>query len=158
MRKADYLLKGIGPKKEELEKKPNAGIFTIVGTAFNFIGLIVSFMIWHERQAAYSVAVGLIIMVIGCMSFAIGQTMGADETKGKAKKYYWLINLWGLIFIPLSLCFNVLDGFFGGYVGLTAPYPLLGNSFATYGLFWLIYFGICIVGDLILIKKGKVSG
>ena len=151
----DYLLKGIEPKKEELEKKPDAGIFSIVGTAINFIGLIVSIMIWHEKQVSSSVAVGLIIMAIGCMSFAVGQTIGAGETKIKAKKYYWLINLWGLIFIPLSLCFNVLDGHFGGYVGLIAPYPLLGNSFVTYGLCWLTYFGICIVGNLILIKKDK---
>ncbi|MBE5968201.1 MAG: helix-turn-helix transcriptional regulator [Lachnospiraceae bacterium] len=153
----DYLLKGIEPKKEELEKKPDARIFSIVGTAFNFIGLIVSFMIWHEVQESSSVAVGLIIMAIGCMIFAVGQIIGANETKAKAKKYYWLINLWGFVFIPLSLCFNVLDGFFGGYVGFIAPYPLLGNSFITYGLCWLAYFGICTVGSLILIKKGKAS-
>jgi transcriptional regulator with XRE-family HTH domain len=154
----DYLLKGIGPKTEETKKKPDAGIFSIVGTAFNFIGLIVAIMIWHEEQVASSVAVGLIIMAIGCMSFALGQTMSADETRVKAKKYFWLINLWVLVLIPLSLCFNVLDGFLGGYVGLIAPYPLLGNSFITYGLCWLMYFGICIVGDLTLIKRGKVSG
>lgn len=153
----DYLLKGIEPKTEETKKKPDAGIFSIVGTAFNFIGLIVAIMIWHEEQVASSVAVGLIIMAIGCMSFALGQTMSADETRVKAKKYFWLINLWVLVWIPLSLCFNALDGFFGGYVGLIAPYPLLGNSFITYGLCWLMYFGICIVGDLILIKRGKVS-
>lgn len=153
----DYILKGIEPKKEEKEKKPDAGIFSIVGTALNFIGLIVSIMIWHEDQVASSVAVGLIIMAIGCMSFAVGQTLGADETKVKAKKYYWVINLWVLILIPLSLCYNVLDGFFGGYVGLIAPYPLLGNSFTTYGICWLAYFGICIVGNLILIKKRKAS-
>lgn len=151
----DYLLKGIESKTEETKKKPNAGIFSIVGTAFNFIGLIVAIMIWHEEQVASSVAVGLIIMAIGCMSFALGQTMSADETRVKAKKYFWLINLWVLVWIPLSLCFNVLDGFFGGYIGLIAPYPLLGNSFITYGLCWLMYFGICIVGDLILIKRGK---
>ncbi|SHI21435.1 Helix-turn-helix [Sporobacter termitidis DSM 10068] len=154
----DYLLKGIEPKKEEFKKKPDAGIFSITGTAFNFIGLIVSVMIWHEKQAASAVAAGLILMAIGCVSFAVGQTIGADETKVKAKRYYWLINLWALMFIPLSLCFNVLDGFFGGYTGLIAPYPLLGNSFVTYGLCWLAYFGICIAGDLILIKKGKAFG
>lgn len=153
----DYLLKGIEPKKEETRKKADAGIFSIVGTAFNFIGLIVAIMIWYEKQVAYSVAVGLIIMAIGCMSFALGQIMGADETRLKAKKYFWMINLWVLALIPLSLCFNVLDGFFGGYTGLIAPYPLLGNSFVTYGLCWLTYLGICIVGDLILKKSVKVS-
>jgi transcriptional regulator with XRE-family HTH domain len=127
----DYLIKGIVSKKEELEKKLDAGIFSIVGTAFNFIGLIISIMTWHEKQVASSVAVGLIIMAIGCLSFAVGQVIGADETKVKAKKIYWLINLWLLVFIPLSLVYNMLDGFFGGYIGLIAPYPLLGNSFIT---------------------------
>nr|WP_308741977.1 helix-turn-helix transcriptional regulator [uncultured Anaerocolumna sp.] len=154
----DYLIKGIVSKKEELEKKLDAGIFSIVGTAFNFIGLIISIMTWHEKQVASSVAVGLIIMAIGCLSFAVGQVIGADETKVKAKKIYWLINLWLLVFIPLSLVYNMLDGFFGGYIGLIAPYPLLGNSFITYGLCWLTYFGICVVGNLFLIKKSKASG
>ena len=153
----DYLLKGIEPKTEETKKKPDAGIFSIVGTAFNFIGLIVAIMIWHEEQVASSVAVGLIIMAMGCMSFAFGQTMSADETRVKAKKNFWLINLWVLVLISLSLCFNMLDGFFGGYVGLIAPYPLGGNSFITYGLCWLMYFEICIVGDLILVKGAKIS-
>ena len=154
----DYLMKGIEPKAEETKKKPDAGIFSIVATALNFIGLIVAIMIWHEERVTSSVAVGLIIMVIGCMIFVIGQTMSADETRVKAKKYFWMINLWVLVLIPLSFCFNVLDGLLGGYTGLIAPYPLLGNSFITYGLCWLMYFGICIVGDLTLIKRGKVSG
>jgi transcriptional regulator with XRE-family HTH domain len=152
----DYLLKGIEPKTEETKKKPDTGIFSIVGTALNFIGLMVAIMIWHEKRVDSSVTVGLIIMAMGCMSFALGQIMGAGETRVKAKEYFWRINLWILVFIPLSLCFNKLDGFFGGYVGLTAPYPLLGNSLITYGLCWLVYFGICIAGDLILIKRGKV--
>jgi len=154
----DYLLKGIEPKTEETIKKPDARIFATVGTTLNFIGLIAAIMIWKEEQLAYSVAAGLIIMAIGCMIFAIGQIMSADKTRVKAKKYFWMINLWVLVLIPLSLCFNVLDGLLGGYRFLIAPYPLLGNSLITYGLFWLVYFGICFVGDLILLKRGKVSG
>lgn len=154
----DYLLRGIEKKTEETKKKPDARIFSIVGTTLNFIGLIVAIMIWHEEQAASSVAVGLIIMVIGCMIFVIGQIVSSEETRLKAKKYFWLMNLWSLVLIPLAFCFNRLDGFFGGYSGLIAPYPLLGNSFITYGLCWLIYLGICIGGDLLLIKKWKAIG
>lgn len=144
----DYLLKGIESPKEEDKKKPDARIFSIAGTALNFIGLIVATMVWYEEQSGVSVAIGLIFMAIGCMSFAFGQTVGADETKGQARKYYWLINLWVLVFIPLSVCFNLLDGFFGGFSGSVAPYPLLGNSFLTYGLCWLIYLGIGIAGNI----------
>ena len=132
----DYLLKGIEPQKEEGEKKSDARIFSIVGTALNFIGLIVAIMIWHEEQVASAVAVGLIIMAVGSMSYAVGQIVGSEGTKGKAQKYFWFINLWVLLLIPLSVCFNIADGFFGGFVGLIAPYPLLGNSIATYGLCW----------------------
>jgi len=114
-------------------------------------------MIWNEEQVSSAVAVGLIIMAVGCVSFAIGQNIGAEGTKAKAKKYFWLINLWILLLIPISICFNLLDGFLGGYAGSIAPYPQFGNSLATYGLCWLIYFGICMAGDFIIIKKEKTS-
>ena len=149
----DYLLKGIEPKSEEIKKKPDAGVFSIVGTALNFIGLIAAVMIWYEEQQASSVAVGLIIIAVGCMCFAIGQNIGDESTKVKAKKHFCLINIWILGLIPISICFNLLDGFFGGYTGLIAPYPLLGNSLATYGAFWLLYIGICIGADFLIIKK-----
>ncbi|GEM_PF-75681 len=151
----DYLLKGIEPKPDETRKKPDAGVFSIVGTAFNFIGVIVAIMIWYEERISSAVAVGLIVITVGCVSFAIGQKIGDEGTKAKAKKYFWLVNLWILVLIPISICFNFLDGFFGGYVGFIAPYPQLGNSLATYGLCWLIYFGICIVGDFVIMKKEK---
>lgn len=153
----DYLLKGIEQKPEETRKKPDSGVFSIVGTAFNFIGLIIAIMIWYEEQVSSAVAVGLIAMAVGCVSFAIGQKIGAKETKAKAKKYFWLVNLWILSLMPISTCFNLLDSFFGGYVGIIAPYPQFGNSLATYGLCWLIYFGICIVGSVIILKKEKTS-
>jgi Predicted transcriptional regulators len=150
----DYLLKGIESKKEEVtERKPDAGIFTIVGTALNFIGLIAAIMIWKEKQVASSVAVGFIIMSVGCMSYAFGQILGDMQSKAKAKKYFFLINVWLLLLMPLSICFNLLDGFFGGYYTAIAPYPQLGNSFKTFGLCWMIYLGICLVGDWIILKK-----
>ncbi|WP_312159965.1 helix-turn-helix transcriptional regulator [Oscillibacter sp.] len=89
----DYLLKGIETKSEEIRKKPDAGVFSIVGTALNFIGLIAAVIIWYEEQQASSVAVGLIIIAVGCMCFAIGQNIGDESTKVKAKKYFCLINV-----------------------------------------------------------------
>jgi len=149
----DYLLKGIELKPEEMRKKPDAGVFSIVGTALNFIGLIAAIMIWYEEKISSSVAVGLIIIAVWCLSFAIGQNIGDENTKTKSTKHFWLINVWILGLIPISICFNLLDGFFGGYVGLIAPYPLLGNSFATYGICWLLYVGICAGVDFLIIKK-----
>lgn len=148
----DYLLKGIEPNPDEIRKKLDAGIFSIIGTAINFIGLIIAIMIWYEKREPAAVAVGLIFIAVGCVSFAIGQKIGAEKTKAKSKKHFWLVNLWILVLIPISICFNFLDGYFGGFVGLIAPYPQLGNSFATYGLCWLIYFGICAAGDFVIMK------
>lgn len=147
----DYLLKGIEPKPSKTENRPDAGVFAIIGTAINFIGLIAAIAVWRMEQISSAVAVGLVLMAVGCAGFAIGQQIGKE--KAKAKKLFKLVNLWILLLIPVSVCFNFLDGYFGGYAGLIAPYPLLGNSLVSYGLCWLIYGGICIFGDRFILKK-----
>lgn len=149
----DYLLKGMELETER-ENKSNAVVFAIAGTAFNVIGLITSIVIWLEKQRVYAVGIGLIIMVIGTMIFCIGQINHSNH-KQEAKKYFGLINIWVLVFIPLSCCFNMLDGFFGGFVGILAPLPRLGNSFLTFGLCWLVYLIICITSDLFIIHYIK---
>lgn len=85
------------------------------------------------------------------MSFALEQTISDVETRVKAKKYFWLINLWVLVLIPLLICFNMLDGFFGGYVGSIAPYPLVGNS-----LMQLLKMGLFLI-DLMNIHLGQMK-
>lgn len=151
----DYILKGIEITAEENNKKIDSVIFTIIATAVNFIGLILAIMMWYEQQNTIATTLGIIIMAVGCTFFAIGQIMGSKITIAKSRKYFYLINLWILLFIPLAVCFNLLDGFFGGYTSFIAPYPIRGNSLISYGLCWLIYFGICIIGDFVLIKKLK---
>ena len=81
----DYLLKGIEPVSENITKKSDARIFSLVGSVFNFIGLVVAIMIWKEKQTSFSVAVGLSLMAVGVMIFVIGQFIG--ENKEKAKLY-----------------------------------------------------------------------
>ena len=61
----DYLLKGIEPVSENITKKSDARIFSLVGSVFNFIGLVVAIMIWKEKQTSFSVAVGLSVMAVG---------------------------------------------------------------------------------------------
>ena len=61
----DYLLKGIEPVSENITKKSDARIFSLVGSVFNFIGLVVAIMIWKEKQTSFSVAVGLSLMAVG---------------------------------------------------------------------------------------------
>lgn len=142
----DFLLKGIEPAPE-LEKKYDAAVFTLVGTILNAIGLISSIVIWIDRQRVFAVGVGLIIMLFGTGIFLMGQFIDA-KNKLKAKRLFILPNVWILLFIPLSCCFNILDGLLGGFVGLLAPIPMLGNSFITFGLYWIVYISICVIIDI----------
>ena len=75
----DYLLKGIEPVSENITKKSDARIFSLVGSVFNFIGLVVAIMIWKEKQTSFSVAVGLSLMAVGVMIFVIGQFIGENK-------------------------------------------------------------------------------
>ena len=65
----DYLLKGIEPIADETKDKLDAGIFSAIGTALNFIGLVAAIMIWKAEQTPLSVAVGFIIMTFGFFAF-----------------------------------------------------------------------------------------
>lgn len=126
-------------------READAMIFTVAGTAINVIGLITAIMVWIEVQMPYAVSIGLIFMVVGCVFFAIGQIVCAKESRRKAAKWFGLINTWVLMFIPWSCLFNVSSGLLGGYWGMIAPIPMLGNSYKLYLAGWLAYIVICIV-------------
>ena len=146
----DYLLKGIEPvnsESEAMQPKPNAEVFSIAGTAFNFIGLIAAAMIWYEEQTATATAIGLILMVMGCMIYAIGMAVSDIQTKSKAKQAFWTVNVWVISFIPLSIFYNVISGADG-----TAPYPVLIDSVMKYALFWIIYIIIGSTINLVIHK------
>ena len=147
----DYLLKGVEPIKES-EKKWNALWFTIAGTILNIVGLILAIVIWLEIQRIYTVGIGLTLMLLGTGIFLTGQILDGNH-KIKAKRLFLQINIWILTFIPLSCGFNILDGLLGGFSGLIAPLPMLGNSFVTFVSFWIFYFALCIVMELVVIRK-----
>ena len=149
----DYLLKGIEPVSENIPRKSDARIFTLVASVINFIGLVVAIMIWIERQISSSVAAGLILMAVGIMIFVIGQFIG--ENKEQSSKWFWIVNIWILILIPISCIFNIFQGILFRYSWMFSPLPDLGNSIGLYFLFWVFYFVFCIVVDLILFKSVK---
>lgn len=151
----DFLLKGKEPE-HGTEKKRSAAIFSVIGTILNAMGLVSSLTIWIERQTVYAVGIGLVIMLLGTGIFLIGQSMDAGD-KLRGKRFFLLPNVWILLFIPLSCCFNILDGLLGGFSGQFAPIPMLGNSIMTFMLFWIAYIAICLAAD-ILIAKGKLAG
>ena len=77
----DYLLKGIEPITENDTERSDARIFSLIGSVFNFIGLVVAIMIWNKEQTSSSVAVGLILMAVGIMVFVIGQFIGITKKR-----------------------------------------------------------------------------
>lgn len=147
----DYLLKGISPASDPPEKKADARIFTAAGTLFNFIGLITAILIWIEKQTPTSVAVGLIVMAFGCMIFTIGQCIGAH--KKKALLSFALLNIWFLSLIPISCISNCMQGIIGGHWWTLTPVPQLGNSVLVYGMCWVSYLMICVMFDMVLLKR-----
>lgn len=150
----DYLLKGIEPAAGD-GKKWSAGIFSAAGTTLNAIGLIASIVIWMERQTIYAVGIGLIIMLLGTGTFLIGQFLDAKD-KEKAKKFFILFNVWLLLFIPLSCCFNMINGLVGGFYIQLAPVPMLGNSIMAFALYWVVYIAAGIAVDIIMTRKYAV--
>lgn len=174
----DYLLKGVEPRVEAIScevlqedrkeditvkqagKEVDAMLFTVSGTATNIIGLITAITVWIEEQVPNAVGIGLIFMAVGCVLFSIGQISCAKDTRAKAAKYFALINVWVLAFIPWSCCFNVAAGLYGGYWGGIAPVPLLSNSLGFYAAGWLVYIAGCAVADIIIyhVLNCKESG
>lgn len=144
----DFILKGIQPPVEP-GPKGNAMVFSIVGTTLNAIGLVSSIVIWLELQVTYAVGVGLVILLLGTGIFLTGQFI---DPKGRAaaRKFFLLPNVWILLLIPLSCCFNILNGWMGGFSGRLAPIPLLGNSIQRFLLCWAAYLTICVLADLVI--------
>lgn len=149
----DYLLRGVDVQPNIPEKEMDARLFAAIATAINFIGLIVAILIWIEERRPVSVAVGLSLLAIGCLIFAIGQLLG--KNKKIAGRHFLFINVWLLCLIPISCIFNCIQGFFGGFCWLLSPLPQFGNSYAAYFSGWLIYIAFCILVDAYIIVKDK---
>jgi transcriptional regulator with XRE-family HTH domain len=144
----DYILKGI-EQPEPAAKKANAGIFVIVATVLNFIGLILSAAVWHEEQVPTALVIGLIFMAMGCMVFGVGVLSSSEGTKKNAKFHFWSINIWLLSFLPFSFLYNVL------LTGMTAPYPLIASPVIVFPLFWVVYIAVCLGVDLAMARARR---
>lgn len=144
----DYLLTGQHPAARE--QGPDAALFSVVATGSTVAGLLAAAMLWYEKQTAIATAIGLLLMVMGCVVYAIGMTMGEPASRPRAKRRFWAVNLWLLPFIPLSLLYNNLMG-----GSASAPYPIPVNSLVAYGLFWVVYLGGCGALEWRLLRGAK---
>ena len=146
----DYLLKGIEPVVNDSTIKKyrlNAMIFSIIGTALNLMGVIATAMIWYEEQKVAEAVSGVFLIIFGCMIYGVGMVISDVETKSKAKRIFVLVNVWIIMFMPLSILHNYLTS---GYV--MAPYPVIIGSTAKYALFWIIYIAVGVVVDFIICR------
>lgn len=150
----DYLLKGVAPKEEDTgKKKIDSRIFSSVGTMCNFVGLMVAIAIWVEKQVATAVAVGMILLAFGCMLYFVGQFIG--DKKQTSGKWFWIVNVWFIVLMPLSCIFNCVQGIMGGFGWFISPIPQRGNSYFLYAFGWLLYFMICIAVDCVILLRNK---
>jgi len=143
----DYILRGIENEKPASAPLANASIFVVVATALIFIGLIVACATWYEEQNAMAVVSGLIFMAVGCMVFGVGYFSSSPASKAPAKRIFWMINIWLIAFIPLSVACNAASG------GLVAPYPLLHGNIFFFALFGIIYIVLCLAVTLTQKRK-----
>lgn len=106
--------------------------FAKSATALNGIGLATAIMLWHDWQTASATLIGLILMALGCMTYALGMMMAAEDGRAKARRWYWRVNVWIISFAPLSMLCN-------GGAAASAPYPLMETSWWHVLLFVLLY-------------------
>ncbi|MGG7214299.1 helix-turn-helix domain-containing protein [Clostridium nigeriense] len=135
----DYLLKGI---TIEDSKNNNLKDYSLLGTIFISIGLILTITLWYEYQTSLSIAIGLIIQIIG-----IFLTLSSNIKTFKNYKIKILISFCLIPFIPLSLLINL---FFNKSLGLIltlkAPIPFI---------FFGLYVVIGLIGSIMINKYLK---
>ncbi|MCD7918790.1 MAG: helix-turn-helix domain-containing protein [Clostridiales bacterium] len=149
----DYLLKGTEPVPAAPERRADGRIFTVIATACNFAGLVLAICIWVAWQTVAAVAVGFLLMAVGCAVFAVGQYVGTQ--KQDARELFMLLNVWPLTLMPISCAFNMIDGVLGGFYWQLMPIPELSNSLLSYCLCWLAYLALCIGTDAVVWDRRK---
>lgn len=145
----DLLLRGIENNKRD-NSTENIYVFSSVATALNLLGLLVSIFIWNNTKADDAILAGFIFMIIGTMIFTIGKYQAANKDKLLSQNKFWKINIWIVVFIPLSIIYNLLFSHFA------APYPILsGNTYIQFILFFVTYIFICLFVTYIQSRKEK---
>lgn len=162
----DFLLKGTEAKSEEGEKAnvPEkreddvkiAKIYTTAGTAINLIGLVGAIRLWIDKQTPTSVALGVILMALGCFMYTLGQIMGKSTVA--IRKWFFTINIWFFLLMPVSCIYNLLQASAGGFSWTVSPLPQIGvGSSREYISCWLCYIAICITFDVFFITILKIK-
>ena len=144
----DHLLKGTELPEAGSDGLDTAFIFNAVATAFDLLSIVLSAFIWYETQEAGALIVGFIFIVFGLLLHVIGGQWARGGAGLTLKLRFWKINIWPVLFLPLSLIYNVLA------LSWPAPYPLVAmNRLIPFALFWLIYLGLGTAVTVRCVKK-----
>ncbi len=151
----DYLLRGIEQPKTAAQGGL-APVLSIVATAMNAIGVALACLIWYQTMEPAATLAGVVFLVLGVMLYFIGQTGASGAQRGENQRRFWRINIWLVVFVPLSCLLNLVVR------GMIAPYPLLWYQRSGHGVieiflraaaFLGIYVGFCLPVSLKL--RGK---
>ena len=146
----DHLLKGAELPHADNEGLNTAFIFSAVATAFDLLSIVLSALIWYETQESGAIIAGLVFLIFGIMLQVIGSRWAKDGDRFSLKLRFWKINIWPVLFLPMSMAYNILA------LGWPAPYPLIAtNRLVYYGLFWLLYLGLGTAVTLGCVKKER---
>lgn len=144
----DHLLKGTELPEAGSGGLDTAFIFNAVATAFDLLSIVLSAFIWYETQEAGALIAGFIFIVFGLLLHVIGGQWARGGAGLTLKLRFWKINIWPVLFLPLSLIYNVLA------LSWPAPYPLVAmNRLIPFALFWLIYLGLGTAVTVRCVKK-----
>ena len=133
------------------EQGPDAAIFSVVATGSTIAGLLVAVMLWYEKQDAIATAIGLLVMVMGCVIYAIGMTVGepASRSPGKATVLGGE-SVAAALHPPVPAVQHPAGRFFHCALCPSPVSPLAG-----YVLFWVVYLGGCGVLEWRLLHSTK---
>ena len=148
----DYLLKGIELEAPSKQETGSMTVACVVATTMNALGIAVSCLTWVATQHVGATLAGIIFLILGCMIFAVGVYQSSGKEKEAGKLRFWKLNVWLIVFLPLSLVYNLL------FYAEAAPYPLCAqNMLPLFGSFWLAYLVICSAVMYWQAKKEKSS-
>lgn len=146
----DHLLKGTELSDENDEALSTAFIFNAVSTAFAFLSIVLSSLLWYETQESGALIAGFVCLIFSLMLHVIGSQWAKGKEGLSLKLRFWEINIWPTLFLPLSFIYNLLS------LNWPAPYPLIAtNRLVHFALFWLLYLGLSTAVTLCCVKKER---
>ena len=138
----DYLLRDdVDSSTGKLTDYQTLKIVFWISTALIFGGLVISLLAWHAYRNIGPVALGLILEILGCVSFLGFRPRDADrELIRYARRQFYFLNIWMLLPTPFYVVIEIIV-YYGDYTTIL-PYLIGGALYLMVSAlvsFYLIY-------------------